>query len=128
VKLKAIRQKTFTIAFVSIFFDLTTQIYHMVKAALWKNATKSQLGRGKAGVSFYLVAEVGMVVVAAFKGDLQQAFLRVVVFYFAESGLVTHQVDKFFRTDSHLLVKGPLQLPGSGKVLFGQHLNTQLAF
>lgn len=87
-----------------------------------------ELGGDRTGISFYFVCEVGMVVVAAFAGDVKEPSPGGSLADFVQGIAIPADVDKFFRADVEVKAEKPFELAGGDEASPGQFLDRYPAF
>ena len=81
------------------------------RVTFWKNPTLFYLGGNEAGVFFYFIGEVGVVVKAIIPGNAKEVFIILVFFYFFQYGSAAHKIDKCFGRHPQVCNKVSFQLP-----------------
>ena len=87
--------------------------------------TKSQFRRRLPGVFLYLVGEMGMVIIPAFKGDVRKAFSGASITYFMQCVPETRLVNVFLGADADIVFKVSLQLTHCSKIFFRQRFQSR---
>src|ERR1700727_2904488 len=77
-------------------------------------------GRGGTGISFYIVCEVGMVVVAVLAGDVKQTFPGGCPADFVQGVTISGDIDKFLWADVEVQAEKSLKLAAGDEASFGQ--------
>src|SRR3569833_673207 len=94
---------------------------------LWKKTTKLNFCRRRASILFDLVAEVRVIIVAAFEGYFCKTFVGRIVPDLFKRRLIADKIDKLLRTNAHIGIEMPLQLPDGGEILIGLGIHIDLS-